>query len=50
LRLRQVQGLRVGVDGDEFDALNAFVDHAVDGVRAAASDTDHFDAGEGFVE
>ena len=37
------QRLRVGVDGDELDAREARVDHAVDGVRAAAADTDDLD-------
>ena len=34
------QRLRVGVDGDELDALQAGVDHAVDRVDAAAADAD----------
>src|SRR3546814_13552211 len=34
------QRLRVGVDGDELDALQACVDHAVDGVAAPAADHD----------
>ena len=34
------QRLRVGVDGDELDALQPGVDHPVDGVDAAAADTD----------
>ena len=37
------QRLRVGVDGDELDALQAGVDHAVDGVDAAAADADDLD-------
>ena len=37
------QRLRVGVDGDEFDAREARVDHAVDGIRAAAADADDLD-------
>src|SRR3546814_17454369 len=37
------QRLRVGVDGDELDALQACVDHAVDGVDAAAADPDDLD-------
>ena len=40
------QRLRVGVDGDELDALQAGVDHAVDGVDAAAADADDLDDGE----
>ena len=35
--------LRVGIDGDELDARQARVDHAVDGVRATAADADDFD-------
>ena len=37
------QCLGVGVDGDELDSRKAGVDHAVDGVRAAAADTDDLD-------
>ena len=37
------QRLRVGVDRDELDALQARVDHAVDGVAATAADTDDLD-------
>ena len=39
----QQQRLRVGVDGDELDALQPGVDHAVDGVAAAAADADDLD-------
>ena len=39
----QQQRLRVGVDGDELDAFQAGVDHAVDGVAAATADTDDLD-------
>jgi hypothetical protein len=37
------QGLRVGVDRDELDALEADLDHPVDGVDAAAADADDLD-------
>jgi hypothetical protein len=37
------QRLRVGVDGDELDAGEARVDHAVHGVRAAAADAGDLD-------
>ena len=37
------QRLRVGVDRDELDALEADLDHAVDGVDAAATDADDLD-------
>jgi hypothetical protein len=40
------QRLRIGVDRDELDALEAHLDHAVDGVDAATSDADHLDDGE----
>ena len=40
------QRLGVGVDGDELDALQAGVDHAVDGVDAAAADADDLDDGQ----
>ena len=38
-----LQRLGVGVDRDELDALEARVDHAVDGVGAAAADADDLD-------
>ena len=40
------QRLGVGVDGDELDALQAGVDHAVDRVDTAAADADHLDDGD----
>ena len=40
------QRLRVGVDRDELDALETDLDHAVDGVDAAAADADDLDDGE----
>ena len=40
------QRLGVGVDGDELDALEADLDHAVDGVDATTADADHLDDGE----
>ena len=40
------QRLRIGVDGDELDALQTGVDHAVDGVDAATTDADDLDDGE----
>ena len=40
------QRLRVRVDGDELDALEPHLDHAVDGVDAAAADTDDLDDGK----
>ena len=40
------QRLGVGVDGDELDALQPGVDHAVDGVDAAAADADDLDHGQ----
>ncbi|BDZ50444.1 hypothetical protein GCM10025867_26850 [Frondihabitans sucicola] len=41
----QKQRLRVGVDGDELDAAESELDHAVDGVDATAADTDDLDHG-----
>jgi hypothetical protein len=35
--------LGIGVDGDELDALQAGVDHAVHRVAAGAADADHLD-------
>jgi hypothetical protein len=40
---RLLQRLHVGVDGEELDALDLGLDHAVDGVDAGAADAD--DAG-----
>src|SRR5690606_12995319 len=37
------QSLRVGVDGDELDALETDLDHPVDGIDTTAADTDDFD-------
>ena len=43
------QRLRVGVDRDELDALEADLDHPVDGVHAAAADPDDLDDREVVV-
>ncbi len=48
VRIAELQRLVVGVDRDELDALEAALDHAVDGVAAAAADADHLDAGISF--
>jgi hypothetical protein len=40
------QSLGVGVDRDELDALEADLDHPVDGVDTAAADADDLDDGE----
>jgi hypothetical protein len=40
------QRLGVGVDGDELHALEARLDHAVDGVDTTAADPDHLDHGQ----
>jgi hypothetical protein len=37
------QGLRVGIDRDELDALEPLFDHAIDGVNAAPADSDDLD-------
>ena len=37
--------LGVGVDGHEFHVLQAFGDHAIDGVAAGSTDTDDLDVG-----
>ena len=42
---RPLQGLRIGVQRDELDALKLFVDHAVDGVATGATDADDLHAG-----
>ena len=44
--IREDEGLRVSVDGDELNALEAFFDHAVDGVDAATADADDLDIRE----
>ncbi len=44
--LAEQQRLRVRVDGDELDAAQLGVDHAVHGVHAAAADPDHLDDGD----
>ena len=43
------QRLRVGVDRDELHALEALLDHPVDGVDAAATDTHNLDDGQVIV-
>jgi hypothetical protein len=43
------QRLRVGVDRDELDALEPYLDHPVDGVDAAATDADDLDHGKVVV-
>ena len=42
-----LERLEVGVDGDELDALDLGLDHAVDGVDAGAADADHAQHGLG---
>jgi len=37
------EGLGIGVDGDEINPTQSGVDHAVDGVDSATTDTDHLD-------
>ena len=51
LRRVELQRLQIGVGDDELDALEAGLNHPVDGVPAAATDADDFDpgAGPGFV-
>ena len=46
--LCQHQRLGVGVDGHELHTLDAFLDHPVDGIAAAAAHTNYLDAGECF--
>ena len=40
------QRLRVGVDGDELDALEPDLDHPVDGIDTASTDADDLDNGQ----
>src|SRR6185503_19833509 len=44
--VREEQGLSVGVHRDELDAHELRADHAIDGVRTAAADTDDLDESE----
>lgn len=41
--VRHQQCLCIGVDGDELNAAQTFLDHAVDSVDTAAADADHLD-------
>ena len=43
-----LERLHVGVDGDELDALDLRLDHAVDGVDAGAADAHHAQDGLGW--
>jgi hypothetical protein len=43
-RLRQLQRLHIGVGGDKLHAFHVGLDHAVDGVAAAAAHADYLDA------
>jgi hypothetical protein len=43
VRIAPEERLRVGVHGDELDAREACVDHAVDGIRPAAAHADDLD-------
>jgi len=43
VRIAHEQGLGVGVQRDELHAPEARIDHPVDGVRAATTDSDHLD-------
>ena len=45
VRLRAEERLCIRVDGDELDALEPLVDHAVDGIAATAADADDLHAG-----
>ncbi len=44
-RMRHAKRLQIRVGNDEFDALDAGIDHAVNSVAAAATHSDHFDLG-----
>ena len=46
VRVTHEQSLGVGIDGDEFNASEADLDHAVDCVHATAADADDFDDGQ----
>ena len=42
--MAKLERLHVGIGGDELDALEVRLDHAVDGIAAAAAHADDFDA------
>jgi hypothetical protein len=42
------QGLGVGIDGDKLNPHHIRLNHAVDRIAAAASDSDNTDLGEAF--
>jgi len=44
-RIRDLEGLRVGIGDDELDPFDTCGNHAVDGVIAAAADADDLDTG-----
>lgn len=44
----RLQGLGIGVEGNESDAGDSGFDHSVHGVASASSHADHFDDGLGF--
>ena len=44
-RAGEVQRLQIGVGDDELDAFHSGLNHAVDGVGAAAAHADHLDVG-----
>jgi hypothetical protein len=43
-----VKILHIGIHGDKLNSSNFGVDHMIDGVPAAAADTDNFNTGECF--
>ena len=52
-RAAHLQRLQVGVGGHELHAFDVSINHAIDGIAAAAADTDNFDLGvvaDFFVE
>ena len=46
LSARDQEGLSIGVNGDELDTTNAGLNHAVDGVNSASTDTNNLDDGQ----
>jgi hypothetical protein len=42
--MRGLERLHVGIGGDELDAGHAGLNHAIDGISAAAAHADNFDA------
>ena len=45
VRSTPVEGLRIGIGADEFNALDAALNHVTDRIATASPDADHLDLG-----